>query len=250
MAFYSFQRIANDMKELAGQLGMSRIILGGHDWGGAIVYRIALWHPELVTQVFTICTPYTAPSNKYASLEDIVKSGRLPNFGYQIQLASGQLEATIESRDQIKQLLNALYGATTSGGLPGFDVKTGVHLDRLPQLGHTKLVNERMLDFYADQYAIHGLHGTLNWYRNREQNFKDELRLEKIMIEVPVLFIAATKDEALPPAMSQAMDKYIPDLTRKIVGSNHWAMWESPEAVNQIIGEWLEDTMVQRKSRL
>ncbi len=65
------------------------------------------------------------------------------------------------------------------------------------------------------------------------------------MIDVPVLFIAATKDEALPPAMSQAMDKYIPELTRKIVGSNHWAMWESPEAVNQIIGEWLEDTMEQ-----
>ncbi|KAL8684731.1 MAG: hypothetical protein Q9224_006163, partial [Gallowayella concinna] len=90
----------------------------------------------------------------------MVKSGKVPNFGYQLQLASGELEDAIQSRDQIRQLLNALYGGMTPRGLPGFDVKTGVHLDRLPQLNHTKLVSERMLDFYADQYTRNGIHGT------------------------------------------------------------------------------------------
>lgn len=70
------------------------------------------------------------------------------------------------------------------------------------------------------------------------------------MIDIPVLFIAATKDEALPPAMSQAMDKYIPDLTRKSVDTRHWALWEKPEAVNLIIREWLEDRTGQQKSHL
>lgn len=157
------------------------------------MYRIALWYPELVTHIFTICTPYTAPSKQHAPLEELVKSGKLPNFGYQIQLASGQLEEAIQSRDQIRQLLNSLYGGMTASGLPGFDVKTGVHLDRLAQLDHTKLVSERMLDFYADQYARNGIHSTckcsgtptqvgwqtlmitVNWYRNRKQNFQDEL---------------------------------------------------------------------------
>lgn len=164
------------MKELARQLGVSRVILGGHDWwvrveyvrrghikrirGGAIVYRIALWCPELVTHIFTVCTPYTAPSKSYASLEEMVKSGRVPNFGYQLQLAGGQLEEAIQSREQIRQLLNGLYGGATSNGLSGFDVKTGVHLDRLPQLKQTKLMSERLLDFYADQYAKNGIHGS------------------------------------------------------------------------------------------
>lgn len=128
--------------------------------GGAIVYRIALWFPELVTHVFSVCTPYTAPSKSYASLDEMVRSGRVPNFGYQLQLASGRLEDAIQSRGQIRQLLNALYGGATSNGLPGFDVKTGVQLDRLPQLNHTKLMSERLLDFYADQYANNGIHGT------------------------------------------------------------------------------------------
>lgn len=128
--------------------------------GGAIVYRIALWCPELVTHIFTVCTPYTTPSKTYEPLEEMVKSGKVPNFGYQLQLASGQLEEVIRSREQIRQLLNGLYGGMTSEGLPGFDVKTGVHLDGLPQLRHTKLMSKRLLDFYADQYAKNGIHGT------------------------------------------------------------------------------------------
>ncbi|KAL8777016.1 MAG: hypothetical protein Q9213_008045 [Squamulea squamosa] len=159
----------------------------------------------------------------------MVESGKVSNFGYQLQLASGQIEDAIQSREQIRQLLNGLYGGITPDGLAGFDVKTGVHLDRLPLLKQTRLVDERTLDFYADQYARNGIHGTLNWYRNREQNFKDELGLEKTTIDVPVLFITATKDEALPPSMSRAMDKYIPDLTRKEVDTHHWALWEQPE---------------------
>lgn len=32
MAYYSFKRAADDIKELARQLGSETIILGGHDW--------------------------------------------------------------------------------------------------------------------------------------------------------------------------------------------------------------------------
>lgn len=32
MAYYSFKRAADDIKELARQLGCETIILGGHDW--------------------------------------------------------------------------------------------------------------------------------------------------------------------------------------------------------------------------
>lgn len=208
IAFYSFKRVADDMKELARQLSVSKIILGGHDWwvtriltarmrtelarGGAIAYRIALWYPQLVTHIFSICTPYTPPSKSFTSLEEIVKSGSLPNFGYQLQFASGQLENAIQSWEQIKQMLNSLYGGRTPKGESGFDVEHGIHLDRLPQLNHTPLVSKEMLDLYAEQYTKSGIHGSrecmevitiwtnrltevVNWYRNRKQNFGDEL---------------------------------------------------------------------------
>ena len=104
----------------------------------------------------------------------------------------------------------------------------------------------------------------VNWYRNREVNFKDELqyvppslpfppilvslhrinslnrhRLTNKTINVPVLFIQGTRDEALPPSMSKGMEGLIPNLTRREVKTGHWALWEAPEKVNEFVGEWL-----------
>ncbi|KAI4286310.1 MAG: hypothetical protein L6R35_004434 [Caloplaca aegaea] len=157
---YSFKRTADDMRELARQLGQA---LADQARGGAIVFRIALWYPDFVTHIFSICTPYTAPSKNFTPLEVIVKSGRLPNFGYQLQLVSGQLENAIQSKEQIRQLLNGLYGGRTATGEPGWDVEHGIYLDRLHRLKDTVLVSKEMLDYYADQYAINGLHGTCGY---------------------------------------------------------------------------------------
>ena len=65
-------------------------------------------------------------------------------------------------------------------------------------------------------------------------------RLNKKTLDIPVLFIQATRDQALPPAMSEGMEKYIPNLTRKSVEASHWALWEAPQQVNKLIQEWLK----------
>lgn len=75
-------------------------------------------------------------------------------------------------------------------------------------------------------------------------------RLEKTTIDIPVLFICATKDTALPPAMSANMEQYMPNLTRKEVTASHWALWEKPEEVNNIVKEWLEGFAFSGKSTL
>lgn len=134
-------------------------VIYGKCRGGAIVYRIALWYPDFVTHLFSVCTPYWAPSKEYVPLEKLVHSGRLPNFAYQLQLASGVVEEKITSKDQIKQFLNALYGGLSAEREKGFDAQHGLHLDVLPRLLPTKLVDEATLDYYADQYAKNGMHG-------------------------------------------------------------------------------------------
>ena len=75
-------------------------------------------------------------------------------------------------------------------------------------------------------------------------------RLEKTTIDVPVLFICASKDAALPPAMSANMKQYFPHLTRKEVTASHWALWEKPEEVNKFVKEWLEGVAFSGKSML
>ena len=65
-------------------------------------------------------------------------------------------------------------------------------------------------------------------------------RLEKKTIDIPVLFIQATDDAALPPSLSEGMERFVPHLTRREVKAGHWALWQKPVEVNGMIAEWLE----------
>lgn len=65
-------------------------------------------------------------------------------------------------------------------------------------------------------------------------------RLEKKTVDIPVLFIQATNDAALPPSLSDGMERFVPDLTRKEVEASHWALWQKPVEVNGMVREWLE----------
>ena len=73
-------------------------------------------------------------------LEDLVRT-RLPNFGYQLQFKSGEIEKKITSRDQIRQLLNGAYGGRSPDGSAAFEVQKGLDLEKLEGLEPTPLVN-------------------------------------------------------------------------------------------------------------
>ncbi|CAP96848.1 Pc21g19510 [Penicillium rubens Wisconsin 54-1255] len=254
---YSHKSCAADIKSLATHLGETQIILGGHDWGAALAYRIALWHPELVSHLFTVCVPYARPMAQNISIEDLVRSVT-PHFAYQLQFKSGEVEKVIRSKDEVRQFLLALYGGRTEAGEFGFDANKGVLLDKIGQLKPSRLLSEEELEFYTNEFTRSGIHGPrmvssgllvgflliislVNWYRTRDVNYEDELAILGREIQVPTLFIQGLRDQALPPHLGKSMAKQVPRLTLKQVNTSHWALWEKPEEVNGIIGTWLKD---------
>lgn len=104
---------------------------------------MALWHPELVTHVFTVCVPYAAPTKRYLPLEDFVAT-IAPHFAYQLQFRSGELENVIRSEEDIKQFLSALYGGRTEDRQVGFNAGKGVLLDIMAKLRPSKLLSEQV----------------------------------------------------------------------------------------------------------
>lgn len=89
---------------------------------------------------------------------------------------------------------------------------------------------------------------SVNYYRTRDVNFKDELSLSNPQIDIPVLVILASRDTALPPVMAQGMSKYLPNLTVEEVDTSHWALWEKPEEVNGILEKWLKEGALSASS--
>jgi soluble epoxide hydrolase/lipid-phosphate phosphatase len=246
---YTMKSTADDLAELARQLGVSRVILGGHDWGGVVVYRLALHYPKLVSAVFSVCTPFTVPKSSF------VDATVLPNFKYQLHLRGPEVEANIVGEEKIRQFLNGMYGGLTPTGIRPFSVSDGVNFEALPTVGTSPLVSKEEMDFYVQSYARNGMRGPLNWYRTQPLNYEDEKDLAKefeqgYKVEQPTLFIAGLKDAALPPKMSVGMEKYFKSLVKKEVDTQHWALWEKPDEVNAYIKEFLVEQIGSGKSNL
>lgn len=84
----------------------------------------------------------------------------------------------------------------------------------------------------------------------RRTNFDDELALQSTGIDIPLLFICATEDDVLLPAMSAGMERHIPKMTRREVKAGHWALWQAKEAVNKHLEEWVEGVVFGGRSKL
>lgn len=121
------------------------------------MYMVALWFPELVKEIFSVCTPFSAPSQTFHSTEDLVK--QFPNWSYQIHLASGDVEKHIRSREDMRHFLNAAYDGKGPDGEVGFHVRKGVLFNNLPKLGKTPLLDEKTMECYVDCFMRTGIHG-------------------------------------------------------------------------------------------
>lgn len=242
LSAFTYKTAADDVVALAKAIGATSIILGGHDWGGAIVHRIALHYPKFISAVFSVCTPFFPPQQEYVPMT--VR----PNFKYQLQLQGPDVEREIVGQEKLRMMLNALYGGRTPEKELGFSVAEGVLFSNLEKLGPSPLLSKEELDHYAEQYAINGIRGPLNWYRTGELNFEDEKEMAEEFhkengrkVEIPTMFIAGLRDAALPPAMGEGMEKWFGEgkLRREEVESSHWALWEKPEEVNAYIKDFV-----------
>jgi pimeloyl-ACP methyl ester carboxylesterase len=91
---------------------------------------------------------------------------------------------------------------------------------------------------FVEAFRRSGFTGGINWYRNFTRNWERSANLD-YTIRAPCLMITAELDAVLPPAMSEGMEKMIPELERHLVhGSGHWTQQEFPDEVSQTILEW------------
>ncbi len=161
---FSLKSMSADMAELVAHVVPGeRIFLGGHDWGGALVWRMGLWNPGLFRAIFSVCTPYLPPFAEYV---DVARLGQLrPNFRYQQFLAGPDVPREVATEDKIRGLLNGMYGGRGPAGEMAFNTEQGVLFENLLKVGKSPLVADDEMDFYVAEFARKGLRGPTNWYR-------------------------------------------------------------------------------------
>ncbi|KAI8170996.1 hypothetical protein KHU50_005795 [Colletotrichum sp. SAR 10_65] len=221
--FYTLKRASDDIAALAHHLGLSRIILGGHDWGGA---------------VYTILAPF--------------KDLRTDDVQDYLSLDHGHTQNTT----RVRQVLNTVYGATLPNSTWAFNASgVGFDFDLLDGvIQDSSLLSKEELDFYVENYSEDPFNKTLNWYRAGELDWEHELLFVpnntsyNAKFSQPALYIGAPEDPALPLSLSIGMETYFNNLTRGEVGTlpnaSHWMMWDRPDHVNEHIGNWLTNSVL------
>uniref|UniRef100_A0A8C0FNH3 Epoxide hydrolase 2 n=1 Tax=Bubo bubo TaxID=30461 RepID=A0A8C0FNH3_BUBBB len=232
-----------DLVVFLDKLGIPQAVLVGHDWGGAVVWNMALFYPERVRAVASLNTPYR-PADPAVDIVEKMKT--YPNFDYQFYFQEpGVAEAELEK--DIGRTLKVLI-RSTGIPLPTPSVPASLGVQRwgllvgFPENPPASLIlHGPELQYYIQRFQKSGFSGPLNWYRNMRPNWRWALTAKDRKITMPALMVTAGKDVVLHPSMSRGMEEWIPQLRREhLEECGHWTQMERPAALNRILVEWLE----------
>ncbi|XP_072489951.1 bifunctional epoxide hydrolase 2 [Notamacropus eugenii] len=236
---YSMEVMCKELVTFLDKLGISQAVFIGHDWGGALVWYMALFYPERIRAVGSLNTPFSPADPAVPHIEKIKSN---PVFHYQLYFQEpGVAEAELEK--DLTQTFKIMFRASdeTSYTTMGSSLKTGV-LKKNENPPWSKMVTEEEIKVYVQQFKKTGFRGPLNWYRNMDANWKWGCTAAKRKILIPSLMVTAEKDKVLRPKYSEHMEMWIPNLTRRnIENCGHWTQMEKPRELNQILIEWLQD---------
>jgi soluble epoxide hydrolase/lipid-phosphate phosphatase len=209
---------------------------------------MAQYYPELVRCVFSVCVPYLPPSSVKMDIPELVE--KLPNFRYQLQIASGKTEEIVaKSPERVRGFVNGLFGGTTPEGKPVFSTDLGLIEETIDSIAQSPLMSKEMTDFYVREFSRHGLHGPCNWYRTRLLNAEDEAAVaaenENFKFSVPAMLLMADKDAALPAWMATGQEQHFAAGLKleMLKDCSHWAMVQKPTEVNKHIGDFIKSVL-------
>lgn len=244
---YAIREMCADIDGLIAALDEEQAIVIGHDWGAAIAYGTALFHPERVRALAGLGGPHLGrgPMPSVEFLRKIYKD----RFFYQLYFQEpGVAEAELEA--DVRTSLRKIYYSTSGEAQkakakienptgPGF-------LDRLVDPNpFPHWLTEVDLDHYAGQFRDSGFRGPLNRYRNSERDFVQLAGFDGKQITQPAAFLAGSLDAILRmiPGVDlvELMRTHFTDLryVKLIEGAGHWLQQERPIEVNAALLEFL-----------
>lgn len=214
---YQIPILVEDIRALAEKLGAKKFVLVGHDWGGAIAWRFAAAHPEMLEKLVIINAPHPAV------------------FARELAINPDQQKAS------------AYFNLFTS---PAAEAVLGQ--DNFAALQHIVLegwATDEDRQKYLECWR-RGLTGGLNYYR--AANLKSPVGGEKAdarsamipqnsTITVPTLVIWGLKDTALLQGNLNGLDQYVKFLKiERVPEGSHWVVHEQPATVIHSMRQFLQ----------
>lgn len=200
--------------------------LVAHDWGGAVAWNLAAAMPQLMKKLAIINSPH--PGTFLRELQH--SPAQQAASAYMNFLIRPDAEALL-AQDDFRRLWQFL----TNGG------------ENQPAW-----LTDSVREQYRDIWRA-GLTGGCNLYRasplrpprpgpphNDPAAAAVTLAPERLKVLLPALVVWALDDIALPPALIDGLENYVPDMQlQQVPGASHWIVHEQPERVITYLQEFL-----------
>ena len=244
---YSVHHLVGDLTGLLDALGIERAAIVGHDWGGLVVWQMALLAAHRVAAVVGVNTPFF-PRLPMPPTE-MMRAVAQGNFHYILYFQEPGV-ADAELNGAVRRTLRGFYQdipreiIEASKDLPAgvSGPQGGGLLDRLPDSPYGSFLTADDFEVFAHAFERTGFTGGLNWYRNFDRNWETTAYLTGAKVMHPALMLTAELDPVLRPEMADGMSLWVPNPrdTILIKGSGHWTQQEKPDEVNRALLAFLQ----------
>lgn len=244
---YDMETLCDDLVGLLRQVGLSKAIIAGHDWGGVLAWNMALRRPRQVAGVISLCTPFhaRAPVDPIA-----IMRRRLGEEMYMVHFQEqGEADAILErsARNTLDYFFrrplprqdndDRAVAGTGASVLPIVrDIETYVPARDTREY----FLAQSEFDQFVAAFEATGFTRAIHWYRNITRNWETAADYDGI-VRQPALLLQAELDHFLPPAAAAGMERVVPQLERHLIrGSGHWLQQERPQEVTAAMLGWLD----------
>jgi pimeloyl-ACP methyl ester carboxylesterase len=245
---YDAEALCGDYEALLDHLGIGQAVFVGHDWGGAMVWQMAMRRPHRVAGVLSLNTPF----QKRAPIDPIqIMRDRMGPEMYIVHFqAPGDADAILADT---RRALGYFFRRPPTGyaGSRGYGekrTKDGPSIfplarelaEYVPEAdGRQRFLTDEEFDTFVEAFDRTGFTGGINWYRNITRNWETAAAYDHLIAR-PSLMVMAEFDPWLPPSSADGMEAIVPDLEKVLIRDcGHWSQQERPDEVNRIALEWL-----------
>jgi pimeloyl-ACP methyl ester carboxylesterase len=217
---YRARHLVADIAALIEHGGAPLDLLVAHDWGGALAWNLAAQAPALLKRLLIINSPH--PATFLRELRD--NPAQQAASAYMNFLCRDDAAALLAEDDFAR-----LWPFFTN-------------------MGGDAWLTEPLREQYRALWR-HGLQGALNYYRASPLRpplapgnpiLTLAFAPEMVTVRVPTTVLWGDADSALPPALLDGLDAFVPQIdVQRVPGATHWLIHEQPALVASTIARLL-----------
>jgi pimeloyl-ACP methyl ester carboxylesterase len=243
---YSLFQHARDVKALIDHIGTKEVVVVGHDWGANLTWLMPMLYPETIKAIVVLSIPFYPEPRDPEKMKNYFRD-KFSFMGYFQKPGAAEAEFNQDPQRFFRLFLYGFSGDAppdTVNNLFANKPADAKLLDGFPE--PSKLpswLSQKDIDYYANAYKKPGLTGTLNFYRNVNEDYPLLKDAYKNKITQPVLFIGGGEEAAVKFGDLESMKNALPNLRSTIVleGCGHYIQQERMEELNAALIDFLNN---------